>query len=169
MLDVKNPFDTAESVLSKEYPPYRKLSRLEMLSRIEDLMLMLKIPHFHDVLYDDELLETVIERVEMRRSYFSIYHAPMKMGELNETALYCFWILKLQPFRIDGRTNLDANAFAALNVLWYGISFLTAKTVAPTRSMLDHLFYSFRFHDLSKEAIMLLAEALLEPYLPPES
>ena len=36
----------------------------------------------------------IIERIEKRRIYFHIYYNGCKMGELNEGALMCFWILK---------------------------------------------------------------------------
>jgi hypothetical protein len=50
-----------------------------------------KINTSMDIMYE------IIERIEKRRIYFHIYHDGCKMGELNEGALMCYWILKLNP------------------------------------------------------------------------
>ena len=36
-----------------------------------------------------------------RKHYFKIFHNEMITSEYKETALYCYWILKLRPLWID--------------------------------------------------------------------
>jgi len=49
------------------------------------------------IVHEDTLLE-IFDRIEKRRIYFHIFYDGCKMGELNEGALMCFWIIKLCPF-----------------------------------------------------------------------
>jgi len=67
---------------------------------LQNIHSILGINSISEILFDQEALYEIITRVEMRRVYFHIYH-PIEMGELNEGALICFWILKLIPFKHD--------------------------------------------------------------------
>ena len=107
----------------------------------------------------------IIERVEKRRVYFHIYHNGCKMGELNEGALMCFWILKLNPFHLNGIANNISNARIALCLLMNMLHYHTQKEKIKlniTENMVNDIYYAFRFRDLSKEAIMILAESLIK-------
>jgi hypothetical protein len=118
--------------------------------------------------YDLGALYEMIERVEKRRVYFHIFH-DIEMGELNEGALMCFWVLKLHPFVI--KDNLDPpilsyqlNAKIALCLFLNMVRFYAkakGKKMLYTYRMIAELKYSFMFRDLSKEAIMILAEGLI--------
>jgi hypothetical protein len=52
----------------------------------------------------------IIDRVEKRRVYFHVFYDGCKMGELNEGALFCYWILKLHPFFYPGMDSNILNA-----------------------------------------------------------
>ena len=123
----------------------------------------LRIDNLNDLLVDQEALYEIISRVEMRRVYFHIYH-PIEMGELNEGALICFWILKLMPFKHNTISTAVLNVKIAyllfMNMLKY-VAAKTEKKVNVTRDLLNNTIYAFRYRDLSKEAIMALAESLL--------
>ncbi|GHV25078.1 hypothetical protein AGMMS4952_01950 [Spirochaetia bacterium] len=118
--------------------------------------------------YNREALYEMIERVEKRRAYFHIYHN-IEMGELNEGALMCFWVLKLHPFVIkDDLTpyipSYELNARIALCLFLNMVRFYAqnkGKQVLFTYHMAEHIKYSFMFRDISKEAIMILAEGLI--------
>ncbi len=64
----------------------------------------------------NECVIDIIDLVEKRRVYFHIFHG-IEMSEWNEAALYCFWILKLQPFYEipqKGRVNNQALSYQTL-------------------------------------------------------
>jgi hypothetical protein len=86
------------------------------------------------------------------------------MGELNEGALICFWIIKLTPFHFNGIQNNILNSKIALclflNVLHYHTQKENIK-LNITEKMVNDIYYTFRFRDLSKEAIMILAGSLI--------
>ena len=86
------------------------------------------------------------------------------MGELNEGALMCFWILKLMLFSHKSISSNELNAKIALyllnNMLLYHAK-KNGKKVNVSDSLSKDLYYSFRFRDISKEAIMLLAESMI--------
>jgi len=112
-----------------------------------------------------EIMYEIIERIEKRRVYFHVYHNGCKMGELNEGALMCFWIMKLTPFYLNGMPGNILNAKIALclfmNVLHYHARKKNAK-LSATKRMVDDIYYAFRFRDLSKEAVMVLAGSLTD-------
>jgi len=111
-------------------------------------------------------LYEIFERIEKRRIYFHIYHGGMKMGEINEGALLVFWILKLMPFRVRTLDNTVVNTRVAytvfINLLHYVANKSNPKRKVNIKSkLMDETLYAFRYRDLSKEAIMLLAESYL--------
>jgi len=111
-----------------------------------------------------DIMYEIVERIEKRRVYFHIFYDGCKMGELNEGALICFWILKLHPFQYNGIPNNILNAKIALCLFMNVLRYHTNKTNTKlniTNNIINDIYYSFRFRDLSKEAIMLLAVTLL--------
>jgi hypothetical protein len=112
----------------------------------------------HEILYD------IFERIEKRRIYFHIFYNGCRMGELNEGALMCFWIVKRAPFTSSKIPASTLNAEIAVSI-FFKILFYVAqarrKKVNSTKQIVDDLFYAFRFRDLSKEAIMALAESMI--------
>ena len=118
-----------------------------------------KIDTSMDTMYE------IIERIEKRRVYFHIYYNGCKMGELNEGALMCFWIIKLSPFYSNGIANNILNAKIALCLLMNMLHYHTQKEnikLNITENIVNDIYYAFRFRDLSKEAIMILAESLIK-------
>jgi hypothetical protein len=106
----------------------------------------------------------VIERVEKRRVYFYVFYDGCKLGELNEAALLCYWILKLHPFSCPGMDSNVLNAKISLclftsTVVGY-LKKNYGKTATLSSQFLKDVYYSFRFRELSKEAIMLLFGSL---------
>jgi hypothetical protein len=111
-----------------------------------------------------EIMYEIIERTEKRRIYFHIYYNGCKMGELNEGALMCYWILKLMPFCCKGISNSILNAKIALCLFFNMIYYHCEKTgikLKISESIFNDVYYGFRFRDLSKEALMILAESLI--------
>jgi hypothetical protein len=124
---------------------------------------VLKIDNLNDLLVAQEVLYEIITRVDMRRVYFHIYH-PIEMGELNEGSLICFWILKLMPFKHDKISTGLLNAKIAYILFTNMLIYVAAKTkrkINVKSELMKNTVYAFRYRDLSKEAIMALAESLL--------
>jgi len=140
--------------------------------------------------YEKDVVIEIVERVRMRKLYFYVYHdfdSPEDLNELKETALYTFWILKLHPFRwrdayfaqqAEPLDNYELNARVALSFFIKGLRlYAESKTqeaaqtaqrasyiVSVARSSSDiiqTLYYSFRYRDWSKEALMDLAESMI--------
>jgi hypothetical protein len=119
--------------------------------------------------WSDSCIIKIIDLVERRRVYFHVYHG-IDMSEWNEIALYCFWIVKLQPFfeissinKIARETN-EINAIIAFRMLYSMANRIRCelgreRTKWSNRSNMIH---SFRYRDISKESIMALFEVLIE-------
>jgi len=130
---------------------------------LKNIIGVLRIDNLNDLFVDQEALYEIITRVEMRRVYFHIYH-PIEMGELNEGSLICFWILKLMPFKHETISTPVLNAKIAYTLFNNMLAYVAAKTdrkVNVKRDLMMNTLYAFRYRDLSKEAIMALAESLL--------
>jgi len=87
------------------------------------------------------------------------------MGELNEGCLLCFWILKFMPFKHDKIStqtlNVKITLFLFLNMITYVASKRTKKTVNKSTELVRQLSYALKYRDLSKEALMMIAEAFI--------
>jgi len=153
-----------------EFPQFTPLDDADVqrtMSKIpqylHNVSAVLGIGNLNNLLVDQEALYEIISRVEMRRVYFHIYH-PIEMGELNEGALICFWILKLMPFKHDTISTAVLNTRIAytlfINMLFY-VAAKTKKKINIKSDLMNNTLYAFRYRDLSKEAIMALAESLL--------
>jgi hypothetical protein len=115
-----------------------------------------------EILFSKQVVLEIIDRVEKRRVYFHVFYDGCKMGELNEGALFCYWILKLHPFYYP---NVDSNILNAKISLClftntiYRYSSANGKITAISPQYLNDVYYSFRYRDLSKEAIMMMIES----------
>jgi hypothetical protein len=112
----------------------------------------------------EEVLYEMIERIEKRRIYFYVFYNGTRLGELNEGSLLCFWILKLMPFYHPQIPAYIINANIALAIFVNSLNYyagLVQKKVNLTDQAVKDLQYAFCFRDLSKEAIMILAENLI--------
>ena len=115
-------------------------------------------------IHEDTLLE-IFDRIEKRRIYFHIFYNGCKMGELNEGALMCFWINKLCPFTSFNIPPDILNAKIALFLFNKVLSLVASKShkqVKITEQTIKDIYYSFRFRDISKESLMLLAGSLMQ-------
>ena len=131
---------------------------------LQNIVQILGIENQPKICVDYETMFEIVSRVEKRRVYFHIFYDGTQMGELNEGALICFWILKLMPFKHSTIANSTLNAKIAysflLNLLFY-IASKTGKRVNVKKAVMEQILYAFKYRDLSKEAIMALAESLL--------
>ena len=151
-----------------QYRQYVPLAPNEKYARLNELRALFneyaQSSDCRGVVFRKEVLLDIIERVEKRKVYYRIFHGKV-MSEQNEAALYCFWILKLAPF-FDGHAP---NRY--INVLFAAFLFLRvadrvgrrmSRRVKVSGKYVQNLFYAFLYRDISKEAIMGLAESLLE-------
>ena len=87
----------------------------------------------------------MLNRVEMRRIYFHVFHNGMDMGELNGGCLLCFWILKLMPFQhktLSTRiTNVKIAMCLFLNMLTY-VASKQNKIVNKSNELITKLAYA---------------------------
>jgi hypothetical protein len=116
-----------------------------------------------NIVINPSVMIEICERIEKRRIYFHILYN-CKMGELNEGSLMCFWILKLMPFVHEKIPSNELNAKIALYLFYNVLLYYTKKNgkkVNLSDSLPKDLYYAFRFRDLSKEAIMALAESMV--------
>jgi hypothetical protein len=134
------------------------------------------IKKLSDVHLDRNIIYEIFNRIEKRRVYFHIYHDGMKLGEVYEGALLCFWILKLMPFRTTNISTSLLNTRIAfvifMNMLYYvankenqkrakaGQTRPQTKVNVKAKQMND-IMYAFQYRDLSKEAIMAMADSHL--------
>ena len=155
--------------MSTSYIKYTPLDDDEKRSLLNKLLSFLK-NHSTNLKIDWQEIEVnkkaildVIERVQQRRMYFLKFHG-MEMGEVNEAALHCFWILKLKPFYFkDTNEKRDLNVHMAFLIFFKTLVLISEKKNIKfnlTYHTIEYLYYAFRHHDLSKEALMALTRVL---------
>jgi len=150
----------------EEFPVFTKLDERQFAVMNAKLKFYLKDFGVNLGLFDIDanlsVLEEIFDRVEKRRVYFHIFYNKCRMGELNEASLMCFWILKLMPFSHRNIPANELNAKIALYLLNNAVIFNARNNKRNTNIILSkNLYYAFRFRDLSKEAIMALAESMI--------
>lgn len=115
-------------------------------------------------------LKDVIIRVDMRKLYFRVFHANMVPNEYKHIiGLSGFWILKLRPFWIQ--TQKDDSDEVLRLATWLNEEIVLHMVCSLLKeynpdffnnghdlceSYCNELLYSFRYRDLSKEAMFLL-------------
>lgn len=151
---------------------YTRLSETEYIAEVKDLYKLLsdfcKVNNIESVdLVQVNLisLQDIIVRVHKRKIYFMVFHKEMEISEYKETALYCYWFLKLRPFWIDpsrkGAERINENFALYLYITLlkrYNEKF--SENDGLDQRHIKELKYSFRFRDITKESMILM----LEPY-----
>jgi hypothetical protein len=151
----------------EDFPVFTPISPETAKSMIEKLNRYLShFPASHgidDITANMNIIYEIAERVEKRRVYFHIFY-DVNMNELNEASLLCFWILKLHPFFSDKMQSDILNAKIAVYLFLTAVSYTaraSGKHINTADRLVENFYYAFRFCDLSKEAIMALAESLI--------
>ena len=154
----------------KDFPVFTHIdkSALEQMARkmiqlMGNLSNVLGVDTKEITISDDVLIE-IIERVEKRRIYFHIFYNGCEMGELNEGALLCFWIVKLHPFYHPKINSNTLNAKIAICLFTNAVYYYSEKTKKERRipeQFINDLYYSLMYRDISKESLMVLAESFL--------
>lgn len=115
-------------------------------------------------------LVQAIDNVEKRKDYFRFYHG-IELNELKEVALLCFWIIKLKPFTMlveDTKLLNHVNEVFCLFLILSTIKHITKINSLPFIDLSDkhknEIIYTFKYRDLSKEAMMLFVETLAFSY-----
>lgn len=124
-------------------------------------------------------LPLILQRVEKRRQYFRYFHDNMEINEVKQAALVAYWVLKFRPFSYcsDGQGDLRteselAEKYKALNerfAFFYilsacrkGADVLGFQYQMPSYGLVNEVIYAFKYWDLSKEAVILIAEIIGE-------
>lgn len=156
---------------------YEWMTEQEFMEEVESLDKLLQDFCTGSDLYSYEMvkmnisaLRDIIVRVHKRKHYFRVFHNEMITSEYKETALYCYWFLKLRPLWIDPSNKCSERINEKFAMHLY-ISLLKKYNVdiSPedgiNRLHIRELMYSFRFRDITKEAMILMLEPYYYDYL----
>lgn len=135
------------------------------------------------VYINENTVMAIVAKVHQRREYFEYFHG-LDMSECKEAALICFWYIKLRPLCAISKQEGEecAEVFDYINeklAIYYIIVILrgmlqgrggsTERLDKIPQNYLRELAYSFKYRDISKEALILLVESMavflgLNPY-----
>ena len=161
-----------ESYKPSDYPQFGKLPKEVIKENAEKLKKWIwedekGIPR-DKLSVSKECILKIIELVERRRVYFHVFHR-IDMSEWNEIALYCFWIVKLQPFsevlppNMAGKPAYKVNALIAVRMLQNVVNKIRKKEGKEKAGLsIENLIHAFCYRDISKESFMALFEAFIE-------
>jgi hypothetical protein len=174
--------------MSNKYEPLESSEIMDVLAGIHDsLDDFFKMPEYDYVNWpienwsveiDDHALIDVIIRVHKRKAYYSYFHGLMQIDERKEGGLMAYWLIKLRPITLlfKDKNKADSKhfwlasivneAFATFIILAACIAFYDAKNIEfsvlddPKKSFVTNLVYSFRYSNISIDAMMLLVETI---------
>ena len=120
---------------------------------------------------DPYILGEIVDKVTNRKEYYYQFHN-MEVSEFKETAFYAYWIMKLQPVCTAAAKLSDPRFAAQINeefAFYYILNSL--GNIAKTKGdnfcssrisvrLYDEMIYTFRYRDVSKEAMMMIVELL---------
>lgn len=125
-----------------------------------------------DVRVDQPLLAEIMERIDKRKDYFVIFHDDTDMNEIKQAALTAYWVLKFKPFSVDSDDTKLCTKYELINEAFaVFVLYSTIKEEAyrkkcegfyVSKEYNRKIMYGFKFWDISKEALMLVAESLCE-------
>ena len=125
-----------------------------------------------NIAVDAPALAEMFVRVDKRKDYFIIFHDDTEMNEIKESALMVYWLLKFKPFSIKSkdielcRKYSQINEAFAVFILYSTIKEETKRingmNFSISKEYNQKIMYAFKFWDISKEALMLIAESLCE-------
>ena len=120
--------------------------------------------------FNFKLINEIFIRVDKRKDYYIIFHHETYLNEVREAALIAFWILKFKPFSMTSENGNDYNlnincGFAAYIIFcavseYANITYNGNKEFFVTEEYIEKIMYALKYWDLSKEALMLVAETL---------
>ncbi|MDE6961794.1 MAG: hypothetical protein K2P27_13210 [Lachnospiraceae bacterium] len=156
---------------------YKWMTEQEFMKEIDDLDNLLhdfckgsELYPYETVKINLKALRDIIVRVHKRKHYFKVFHDGMITSEYKETALYCYWILKLRPLWIDPdlegseRINEKFALHLYISLLkQYNKDFSEKDGI--NKLHIKELLYSFRFRDITKESMILMLEPYYYEYL----
>ncbi|MCM1414987.1 MAG: hypothetical protein NC430_03565 [bacterium] len=160
--------------MSEKYKWINEDDYIKEVDKLDDLLndfcAVSKLYPREQVMVNLSAIRDIVIRVYKRRHYFKIFHDDMVTSEYKDTALYCYWILKLRPLWIAPsiRSSERINEKFALHLYVtllkkYNEDF-TEKDGVNKRHIRE-LLYSFRFRDITKEAMILMLEPYYYDYL----
>lgn len=125
-----------------------------------------------DIEIDLILLSEILVRIDKRKDYFIIFHDATYMNEVKEAGLMAYWIIKFKPFRVKTdnedilKKHRHINEKFAIFVLYSVLKEEESRSenmfFSVTGEYTKKVLYAFKFWDLSKESLMLIAETLCE-------
>lgn len=125
-----------------------------------------------DIMVDKVLLTELLIRIDKRKDYFIIFHDTTYINEIKEAGLTAYWLTKMKPFRVkDANGDLHkkyrhVNEAFAVFVLYSIIKEEASRkenmNFSISKEYNKKIMYAFKFWDLSKESLMLIAESLCE-------
>ncbi|MCL2063993.1 MAG: hypothetical protein FWG98_06435 [Candidatus Cloacimonetes bacterium] len=158
-----------KSTNPNEFPVYGKMTQAEMNIALDDLFAPIKMYakelnyNWEDIQINYGLIADIIDLIQRRRVYFHVFHE-IEMGELNQSCLLCFWILKFCPFHYTKNPDNNINFSFALSTFTRAVNYTAEKRKMKanfSKEIFLNLKHAFKYRDLSKEAIMAIAESLI--------
>jgi hypothetical protein len=150
------------SFRQEDFIPYEPLTEDERECEITNLLTFLFEYVAPAINCDPEIIDfnqaalnEIVEMVNKRYLYFKVFHKGMEMGEINQVALQCYWILKLKPFFIINQSySTDINAVFAFALMLATAIEVSADEISISENVYKTILHSFEYHELTKEAVM---------------
>jgi len=179
IIDLDKIVKVAQEKANISLPKYTDLSLEETNDKVQEIIYLWNCfvnandPDLkeNDVDINKRNIMEVVERINKRKYHYDIYHNMHELSEIRETALLCYWLLKLKPFTVlkeDSKIRDKTNEYFCIYNILSIIEYLTKKAgkdfKMPEGSFIKDAVYIFKYRDLSKEAMILFVSSLAQNY-----
>jgi hypothetical protein len=131
------------------------------------------------IAYSTPLVSDIFKRIDQRGDYYAYFHTKregaeqMMMAETKHVALMAYWVIKYKPLSLPRSIADDLYQMKCCTLNEYFAAFCIfslAKTVPRLKDVnayfspknLDGIVYTFMHRDISKEAMILYVESLVD-------
>ena len=111
----------------------------------------------------------IITKVDQRKHYFKVFHN-IDMSELKEVSLICYWLIRFKPYyeKSDSSSINDSlnEKFCVYLIIHAIRCILQSKSLDESpidklsKEYIYELTYTFKFRDISKEAMITIVETI---------
>ena len=139
------------------------------------------VGYIADARYERDEIAEIFKRVDKRKHYFDVFHnMPSGPNQIKTAALFCFWLLKYRPLTVVFRDRTKEErvkdspekkkydneyTYFTENFCLYMMNGIcksfNGSPVKASKYYMEDFIYNLRNADISKEAMIMLFEALI--------
>jgi hypothetical protein len=113
-----------------------------------------------DSIFVNKNIYAAYYRVDQRKVHYKMYRQGMTLGEINEAAILCYWIIRYRPIRFKDGSFDAINEIVAYYMLIFAVCGASQKKLSDFSSITADILYAFMNRNMTYDTMTLLAKAM---------